>query len=87
MLLTGFQTSVLATDRPQTHTLDRTATGIGSFLYWRAEIPHFYYLNVISRYGSTDKAPTYLAVQKGRIFRRSVGVGGERTEHLKPIHT
>jgi len=33
MLPTGFEPSILASERPQTHTLDRTATGIGGLLY------------------------------------------------------
>ena len=79
--LTGFQLSVPARERPQSHALDRKATGIGSFFYWHVEISHFYCLNISSLYGSTDKAPTDIAVQEGRVVRRSMGVGGKRTEH------
>jgi hypothetical protein len=68
MPLTGFQPSVPARERPQTHALDRKATGIGSFLYWHVEISHLYCLNISSLYGSTDKAFTDLAVQEGPLF-------------------
>jgi hypothetical protein len=81
MPLTGFQPSVLARERPQTHALDREVNGLGSFLYWHLEISHLYYLNISSLYGSIDKAPTDLAVQEGRVVWTNVEVGGKRTEH------
>jgi hypothetical protein len=31
----GFETTILARERPQTHALDRTATGIGRYVYSR----------------------------------------------------
>jgi len=30
MLQTGFETTILASEQPQTHAIDRSATGIGS---------------------------------------------------------
>jgi hypothetical protein len=32
MLLSGFEPTIPASERPQTHALDRAATGIGSFI-------------------------------------------------------
>jgi hypothetical protein len=34
----GFEPTILVSERPQTHALDRTATGIGSSSYY-----YFYY--------------------------------------------
>ena len=81
MLLTGFRPSILARERPQTHPLDRKATGIGWFLYWRVEISYLYYRNISSLYGSIDKASTDLTVQDDRVVRTSVVVEGKRAEH------
>ena len=33
MLPAGFESAVVASDRPQTHVLDRAATGVGLLLY------------------------------------------------------
>jgi len=33
MTPTGFEPAIPASERPQTHALDRTATGIGMYMY------------------------------------------------------
>jgi hypothetical protein len=51
MPLAGFQSSILARKQPQTHTLDRKATGVGSLLYRHVDISHLYHLNLIKPTG------------------------------------
>jgi hypothetical protein len=35
MPLVGFEATILVSERPKTHALDRTATGIGNILIYR----------------------------------------------------
>ena len=41
MFPTGFEPSFPASERPQTHALDRKATGIGGLLYTRTSMKHY----------------------------------------------
>jgi hypothetical protein len=50
MLSAGFETTIPASERPQTYAFDSAATGTGKELHLRSNIPHYFVGNLLASY-------------------------------------